>query len=87
MKVDGNTGIYAGIIRIINENKAKTIFLSANGTEKDKLITLDDCLELIGYDGCGICIVIFDEWTRGEIYQYGNYGEFWTKYGTTHGFA
>ena len=74
MKVDGNTGIYDGIIRIICGNKGKTIYLTAWGDENDEFITLDDCLKLIEYDD-GVCIVMFDDWTSGKIYQYGNYGE------------
>ena len=88
MKVDGSTGIYDGVIRIITENKAKTIYLTAQGTDEDEFITLDDCLKLIGYNGEGTCMVIFDDLTHGEIYMYGNYSEkCWTDYGTTRGFA
>ena len=87
MKVDGSTGIYDGYVRIICGEKAKTICLTAQGTDDDRIITLDECLELIGYDGTDMCIVIFDDWTHGEIYQYGNYGAYWTTYGTTQGFA
>ena len=87
MKVDGNTGIYDGIIRIICGDKGKTIILNAFGDDNDKFITLDDCLKLIEYDANDICIVIFDDWTQGKIYQYGNYGKYWTEYGETRGFA
>lgn len=88
MKVDGNTGIYDGIIRIICKNKAKTIYLTAMGEDDDEYISLNDCLKLIEYyGGYGMCIVIFDDRTSGKIYQYGNYGEYWTEYGTTQGYA
>lgn len=86
MSVDGSTKIYDGIIRIICGDSAKTIYLTAMGTENDRFITLNDCLSLIDYKG-GVCIVIFDEPLHGEIYQYGNYGEYWTTYGTTQGYA
>ena len=88
MKIDGNTGIYDGVIHIFNNNKAKTIFLTAEGTENDKFITLDDCLKFIEHTKKdGVCYVLFDDVTHGTIYQYGNYGEYWTNYGTTQGYA
>lgn len=89
MKVDGKTGIYDGVIHIFNHNRAKEIFLTAEGTDEDKFITLDDCLELIEHtDQDGVCYVIFDTALHGEMYQYGNYSDkCWSKYGTTQGYA
>ena len=88
MNVDGNIGIYDGVIRIICGDNAKTIFLTAMGTDDDQYITLDDCLKLIGRKENGdVCVVIFDNALHGEIYQFGNYGEFWTEYGNTQGYA
>ena len=86
MKISGKASIYDGIIHIFNDNKAKTIVLTANGTEDDEFITLDDCLDLIEHK-TGVCYVIFDSETHGEMYQYGNYGAYWTTYGTTQGYA
>ena len=86
MRVDGSKKIYDGIIRIICGDSAKTIMLTAEGTEEDSFISLNDCLSLIDYEE-GVCIVIVDDALSGEIYQYGNYGPFWTTYGTTQGYA
>ena len=37
--------------------------------------------------GCKIITVITDEPLRGEIFQYGNHGEFWEKIGEHQGYA
>jgi len=96
-RVDGDETItYDGIIRIVWNNKAKEIILSAQGTPDDKYISLNDCLKEIGYIGYQKCLkkkmspivlVFFETFTSGEIYNYGNYGNFWTEYGNTRGFA
>ena len=90
-RVNGDTfGCYDGIVRIIWGDKAKQIVMSANGTEDDKFISLNDCLKLIDYnkgDGYSVVFVMIDTFTDGVIYEYGNYGQFWTEYGTTRGFA
>ena len=87
MAVSGNTHMYDGFIRILWGDKGKTICLTAMGTDADKAISLDDCLNIIGYDGDGTVFVIFDNAMHGEMYCYGNYGKFWTEYGTTQGYA
>lgn len=87
MKVNGDVGIWDGVIHIFNDTKAMTIYLAANGTEDDKRITLNDCLKLIEHEK-GVCYVIFDSATHGEIYEYGNYADkSWHTYGTTIGYA
>jgi hypothetical protein len=87
-KVNGNeVGTYDGIVRIIHGNKGKTIYLVARGDENDTLITLNDCLEEIEYDGKDTVLVIFDDWLGGKIYMYGNYGDCWYEYGETRGYA
>ena len=86
-KVEGDYGIYDGFIRILYEDRAKTLCLTASGEEDDEKITLDDCLKLIGYEGYGCVYVIFDDWTHGEIYCYGNAPGQWYLYGETMGFA
>lgn len=93
--IDGkNTKMYDGFVRIVYSNyergtTAKTICLVAQGTEDDQVISLDDCLEIIGYEkNNGVVYVTFDNARRGTIYQYGNYPDGqWHKYGTTNGYA
>ena len=94
MEVNGNEiGIYDGLITIIvydydnEEISGKRIIQTAMGTENDKFITLNDCLNIVGYTK-GTCVVIFDDYMRGEMYQYGRYEEGkWYKYGETIGFV
>lgn len=85
-------GLYDGIIRIIWKDKAKTIFLVANGDDDDRFISLNDCLKEIGYDKKshkegGVVIVIMDESLSGKAYIYGQYGNNWTEYGETRGYC
>lgn len=91
MEVDGNKiGIWDGVVRIICGDKAYTEYLVATGANDDKFITLNDCLELIKYDKDkdDVVIVIFDDFTHGEVYSYGNYTpKGWWQYGTTQGYA
>ena len=93
MLVDGKTTVlFDGFIRIhqsgIGVDKAKTVILTADGTDEDKAISLDDCLELIEYDGNGVVYVTFDTAMSGKIYQYGNVPDkCWYEYGQTMGFA
>lgn len=35
----------------------------------------------------GTILLITEFPLSGKIYQYGNYGDFWAKYGTTKGYA
>ena len=35
----------------------------------------------------GVITVIYESWTHGEIYKYGNYGNWWYRCGETIGFA
>lgn len=89
-RVNGDTmGCYDGLVRIIWGDKAKKIIITAMGTEDDKLISLNDCLKLIGYKkgGYPVVLVMIETFTSGDIYEYGNYGQYWTKYGSTRGFA
>ena len=89
MKVDGNTtGIWDGFCYIVWEDKGKTICKVARGDDKDTFLSLNDCLKVIGYDGLGVCIVIFEDFLSGKVYQYGNSpDETWWEHGTTQGFA
>ena len=91
-KINGDKiGIYDGLLTIIcadRENiRAKRLYLTAMGTPDDKFISLNDCLNLIEFDGKGIVTVIREGALHGEIYQYGNYGNFWVQHGTTNGYA
>lgn len=90
--VDGNTtGTYEGIITIFGgydeEAKIKRFVRTANGTDDDKFITLEDCRKMIDITEGNTVTVIFDDDIQGEIYQYGNYGDYWVKYGETNGYA
>lgn len=93
--IDGKeTKIYDGVVRIVYNNfdkgtTAKTIYLAAEGTEDDKCICLDDCLELIGFEkNKGVVYVTFDKCLQGTIYDFGNYNDGqWHKYGETRGYA
>lgn len=86
--------MWDGIITIFkgfdDKAKIKRIILTAFGDDNDKCITLDDCLTLIGYKGYhndDDCVtVIFEDAMDGTIYNYGNYGAYWTKIGTTQGY-
>lgn len=64
-----------------DEVKAKRKYLSRDS------ITLNDCLEIVGYKGEGTVTVISEMALSGEIYCYGNYGEFWYECGQTKGYA
>lgn len=94
-ELDGaKIGLYEGIITIIcddaTENKTprvKKLYPSALGSPYDKAVTLNDCLKIIEFDGEGMVTVIFEEPLHGKIYQYGNYGKYWVKHGTTVGYA
>lgn len=91
MEVDGNrVGIYDGIVTIFtgygDDAKIKRFILTANGTEEDQYVTLEDCRKMIGETESTVT-VIFDGWLHGEIYKYGSYKDEWIKYGTTQGFA
>ena len=91
MKVDGNeVGTWDALITIFcgtnDEARIKRFFLVADGTDDDKFITLEDCRKMIGETSTPVT-VIFDDWTHGEIYNYGNHGKEWWKVGETIGFA
>lgn len=47
-----------------------------------KEITLDDLRKQYGAD-----LVIHEDPLHGEIYKYGNHGDFWEQIGTTEGYA
>ena len=93
VKVDGNgIGTWDGFIYIIWGDKARTICHTANGDENDTFISLNDCLEIIGYkNGEEILdnvLVILEDFTRGKVYRYNNYGDNgWYECGYTYGFA
>lgn len=88
-KVDENTTFYDGILHIIFGNQCKTIFLDA---EHDTPVTLRDCYKIFSSkykkDAEMLApIVIFEDYTHGDIYRYGNHDEYWEKIGETIGFA
>lgn len=86
-KVDGdNEGIYDGFVRIIWGDRARTFCVTANGDEKDDLVTLNSCLKIIEYNGRGVVIVILEDATYGKVYKYER-GCGWKEHGNTYGFA
>ena len=48
----------------------------------DRIFTLEDLRELYGAK-----IVIHETPLHGEVYRYGNHGDFWEQIGTTEGYA
>lgn len=69
-----------GIIWIFSEDgSCKELFLDC---EYDKPISLDELKEKHNAK-----IVISESWLSGNVYRYGNHGEFWEKIGETIGFA
>lgn len=64
-----------------DEVKAKRKYLAHDS------ITLDDCLEIVGYKGDDTVTVISEMALSGEIYCYGNYGAYWYECGQTKGYA
>lgn len=90
-EVDGNKiGTWDGFITIFtgsdDDAKIKRFILTADGTDDDKYITLNDCRKMIGETDSPVT-VIFEDYTHGEIYNYGNYGAKWVQIGSTQGFA
>lgn len=92
-KVDGNAvGTWDGIIYIICEDKGKTLYITASGDESDRFVSLNDCLKEIGYeegsDEKSGVLVIIEDYTKGKVYRYDNYGDkSWYECGRTEGFA
>ena len=96
-QVDGNkVGTWDAFITIFSgtDDNARIIrFIhTANGDDNDKFITLEDCRKMFEQEygqeaDCLSIYVWFDDWTHGEIYNYGNYGAKWYKTGETIGFA
>lgn len=97
-QVDGNkVGTWDGFVTVFNgtdENARIIRFIqTANGDGNDRFITLEDCRKMFeqkygGETDCLSIYVWFDDWTHGEIYNYGNYGDHqWRQVGQTIGFA
>ncbi len=88
-KVDGNkTGTWDGIIHIICNDKGKRMCVTATGDETDRFVCLNDCLKEIGYSGNGSALVVIEDYTKGKVYRYNNYGDnAWYECGRTEGFA
>lgn len=91
--INGNeVGTYDGIITIVKESydecTAKRIIITTQGTHDDKFISLNECLQIIGYNDGDVVTVIIDDAFRGNIYQYGNYiKKEWCEHGSTKGYA
>ena len=91
MRVDGNeVGTWEAIITVFagydETAKIKRFVHAANGTDDDKFITLEDCRKMIGKVEKPIHVII-DDWLSGEMYTYGNHGDYWEKVGTTEGYV
>lgn len=88
-KVDGKTtGTYDGILYIMSGEKFKTFIVTADGTENDRFVSLDDCLAEVGCAEDETAIVIIEDFLHGYVYRYNNYGnKAWYRCGETEGFA
>ena len=96
-QVDGNkVGTWDAFITIFSGTdegaRIMRFILTANGDDNDKFITLEDCRKMFEQEyeqetDCLSIYVWFDDWTHGEIYNYGNCGAKWYKTGETIGFA
>lgn len=88
-KVDGKTtGTYDGFLYIISGDKGKTICVTADGTETDRFVSLNNCLAEVGCAEDETAIVIIEDFTHGYVYRYNNYGDkAWYRCGETEGFA
>ena len=90
MIVDGEkTCLTDGVVRIIWGDVGKTIYVSSCCYDSaENGITLNKCLELVGYCGLGCVTVIMDDFQSGRVFHFGNYdNENWYEYGLTWGFA
>ena len=79
-------GLYDGVVRIIYKERAITVIKVANGTHEDTFLSLNDCLDMVEYDGEDIVIVILDDATEGTMYKYDFLDNMWYEYGTTRGY-
>lgn len=60
------------------------------GRLMEEEMSLDDVTNIAksnGYNNQGVLTVIIETMLNGTIYQYGNYGNYWVKHGTTKGLA
>lgn len=79
-------GLCDGVVRIIYKERAIEVIKVANGTHEDTFLSLNDCLDMIEYDGEDIVIVILDDATEGTMYKYDFLDNMWYEYGTTRGY-
>lgn len=81
-------GLCDGIVKIIYKEQVKTVIKVANGTYEDTFLSLNDCLDMIEYDGEDVVIVILDDAREGSMYKYNNNRDnMWYEYGTTRGYV
>lgn len=75
----------ADILKIIFGNKCVTKVLSSGELE----FTLAEVREIAVKNGYsrGVIILIAESPLEGEVFEYGNYGEFWVEHGKTRGYA
>lgn len=87
--VQGEQGLWAGKVTIIKGDVCIKEILTANGTDRDHYLTLNECLEKIGGTRYGqVVTVIMEQHLEGRIYRYGNYFDGkWYQIGTTCGYA
>ena len=88
MRIKGTDTIdYADSICIIFGGKCVKEYLS---DERCLDYTFDELLNDArenGYTGEGTILVVAESRLSGTVYRYGNYGPYWTKIGTTIGYA
>ena len=89
-RIDGDSIIFGGmtIIDIFwkedNSNYYERIYVQ----DEDSL-TLKDCYNLAVKNGFtkGIITVLAERPLSGDVYRYGNYGDYWTRIGRLAGYA
>lgn len=88
-EVKGEQGLWTGIVRIIKGNTCIAEVLTADGSERDHYLTLNECLTKIGGTKYGETVmVIMEKPLEGRIYRYGNeLDNKWYQIGTTCGYA
>lgn len=74
----------ADILKIIFGNKCVTKVLSSE--EEPTFAEVREIAVKNGYSS-GVIILIAESPLEGEVFEYGNYGEFWVEHGKTRGYA
>lgn len=76
----------ANVIRIIFNDKCITKYITE---DKCMDFTFNEVLDIAKENTykTGLIILIAESPLHGKIYEYGNYGDYWVKHGSTRGYA